>query len=79
MVMAIVEVQRKSTGHSYIGLTCSMLNILIIHIGSNFVKEELWKIVKQMKIINALYFLAVCTKSELENFHANENGLFQLV
>jgi len=47
-----------------------MLNILIRHIGSNFVKEELWKIVKQMKIINALYFLAVCTKWELENFHA---------
>lgn len=69
-VTAIVEIQRKNTGHSYIGLTCSMSDILIIHIGSNFVKEELWKIVKQMKIINALYFVAGCTKWELENFHA---------
>lgn len=55
-----------------------MLSILIIHIGNNFVKEELWNIVRQMKITNAFYFLAVCTKWELENFHA-KNGPFQIV
>ena len=69
LVTAIVEIKRKDTDRSYTGLTCSMLNILVIHIGSHFVEEEPWKIGKLMKIINAFYILAVCTKWELEIFH----------